>query len=76
MEKVSKSQGCEVYTVSLNKYYLCHFSGMSFKINCLPVLDGFYCCSCSCSLKNATVALGWIQAVSRMAYLGDTRSDL
>jgi len=37
---------------------------MSFKIGCLPVLHGFHCCCCSCNLKNATVALGWIQAVA------------
>lgn len=41
-----------------------YFSGMPFKTSCLPLLDRFDCCCCSCSLKNATVALGWMQAVS------------
>lgn len=41
-----------------------YFSGMPLKTSCLPLLDRFHCCCCSCSLKNATIALGWIQAVS------------
>ncbi|XP_021941317.1 uncharacterized protein LOC110840530 [Zootermopsis nevadensis] len=42
---------------------------MPFKMSCWPELDYFHCCCYSCSLKNATVSLAWIQAIASILQL-------